>query len=113
MKFALLLLSTSLNLSIAADATRAVAARALETAEEKKAAADVVKALDLGDVVHSVTVKEQTYTATDDGACDAQLHTEMMAILLAKRELKELETAVEKKKAWISEVEAKMLERVE
>ena len=39
MKFALLLLSTSLNLSIAADATRAVAARALETAEEKKAAA--------------------------------------------------------------------------
>ena len=39
MKFALLLLSTSLNLSIAADATRAVMARALETAEEKKAAA--------------------------------------------------------------------------
>ena len=36
MKFALLLLSTSLNLSIAADATRAVTARALETAEEKK-----------------------------------------------------------------------------
>ena len=62
MKFALLLLSTSLNLSVAADATRAVAARALETAEEKKAAADVVKALDLGDVVHSVTVAEQTYT---------------------------------------------------
>ena len=56
MKFALLLLSTSLNLSIAADATRAVTARALETAEEKKAAADVVKALDLNDVVHSVTV---------------------------------------------------------
>ena len=52
MKFALLLLSTSLNLSIAADATRAVAARALETAEEKKAAADVVEALGLGDVVH-------------------------------------------------------------
>ena len=51
--------------------------------------------------------------ATDDGACDAQLHTEMMAILVAKRELKELETAVEKKKAWIAEVEAKMLERVE
>ena len=40
MKFALLLLSTSLNLSVAADATRAVAARALETAEEKKAAAE-------------------------------------------------------------------------
>ena len=36
MKFALLLLFTSLNLSIAADATRAVTARALETAEEKK-----------------------------------------------------------------------------
>ena len=51
--------------------------------------------------------------ATDDGACDAQLHTEMMAIIVAKRELKELETAVEKKKAWIAEVEAKMLERVE
>ena len=40
MKFALLLLSTSLNLSIAADATRAVAARALETAEEKKTGAE-------------------------------------------------------------------------
>ena len=39
---------------------RAVAARALETAEEKKAAADVERALDLNDVVHSVTVKEQT-----------------------------------------------------
>ncbi len=62
MKFALLLLSASLNLSIAADATRAVAARALETAEEKKAAADVERALDLNDVVHSVTVAEQTYT---------------------------------------------------
>ena len=37
----------------------------------------------------------------------------MMAIVLAKRELKELETAVEKKKAWIAEVEAKMLERLE
>ena len=40
MKFALLLLSTSLNLSIAADATRAVTARALETAEEKKTGAE-------------------------------------------------------------------------
>ena len=61
--------------------------------------------------------EEETTTsqapATDDGACDAQLHTEMMAIIVAKRELKELETAIEKKKAWIAEVEAKMLERVE
>ena len=55
MKFALLLLSASLNLSIAADATRAVAARALETAEEKKAAANVERALDLNDVGPATT----------------------------------------------------------
>ena len=70
MKFALLLLSTSLNLSIAADATRAVAARALETAEEKKAAADVVKALDLGDVARVQGGPQECRAAQvlDDGA---------------------------------------------
>ena len=54
MKFLLLLASLSLSLGAAVPNPA--------TAEEKKAAADVERALDLDDVVHSVTVKEQTYT---------------------------------------------------
>ena len=63
----LLVLVASLSLSLGAAVPNSA------TAEEKKAAADVERALDLGDVVQ-VTVTQQTYTVrTSVGNAEAVL----------------------------------------